>query len=134
MTVDTVVSMFAHAKRRLTEALAYADDRNATFKRYHCLIDQNDASFGKLTKGQRWWLMNRVLGLTVPEIAEIEGTKPDRAKRAIRRTADRIITGLTILTNPTNDEVTAAQARIERDRADVNKAKARRHRNIQKAA
>ena len=125
--VDTIVSMFMHAKNRLLEALGFADNRHMTIERYKSLLERNEKAFGKLPKRQKYYLMNRVLGLTIPEIAEIEDVTPHRVHSSIKEVSDQLKTGKIVWLECGDEERKAAQARIdkkkERDRKNWNKKK-----------
>lgn len=116
VSVDTVVSMFKRAKERLFEALYFADNRQATIKRFESIRRRNGAKFGKLTKGQRWFLMHDIFDLSVKEIADMEGATVHRVNHAIIDATDRIKAGLATFLEPTPDEVKQAQERIEAKR------------------
>lgn len=117
VTVDTVVSHYRNAKDRMLEALKFLDDRQATMKHYKTLLRRNDESFGRLTKGQRWFIMNRVLGLTVPEIAKMEGATAHRVNHAIKEVSDRIKIGQVQWLECSEEDREQARQRIEAKRA-----------------
>ena len=113
---DTVASMFRHAQERLLEALKFIDSRQATIKSYQTLLRRNEASFGKLPKGQKWFLMNQIIGLTIPEIADLEGTPANQVNHRIKETSDRLKTGAIAWLNCSDEDRAAAQARLDKKR------------------
>jgi hypothetical protein len=122
VNVDTVVSMFHHAQQRMIQALKFADDRQKTIDYYKSLLERNEKSFGKLPKGQRWFIMNRVIGLTVPEIAELEGATAHRVNNGIKDVSDRMKSGNLIWLECSDQDRQAARQRIEQKRARDRKA------------
>ena len=60
--------------------------------------------------------MNRVLGITVPEIADADGATAHRVNAAIREVADKVKTGDLIWLECSDNDRAAAQARLEKRR------------------
>lgn len=114
VNTNTVISMFRNARDRLTEALKFIDDRNATVKRYKSLLARNAKAFGKLPKRQRWFIMNAICGLTVPEIAKVDETTPIQVNHGIKEVSDRIKAGKAEWLECTLEDRAAAQARLDK--------------------
>lgn len=116
ISVDTSVSMFRHAKDRMLEALKLSDERFSTIHRYESLLKRNDKSFGILPKGQRLFIMNRVLGLTVPEISEMENMPVNQVNHRIKEVSDRLKIGPIEWIECSDEDRAAAQENIIKKR------------------
>ena len=116
-TVDNVHKIYHKAKTRILKALDLLDQhQNALDMADHALKVNGEAT-GKLPKYQRWFLMNKALGLTPAQIAEIEGTTRRVVSPKIRYCYDRLIAGELTLFEVAPAEIEAARERMEKKRA-----------------
>ncbi len=84
----------------------------------------NEEATGKLPNYQRWFLMNKCLGLMPADIAELEGVKRVDVTSKIRYCADRLKTGSLTFLDPTPEQVAESRKRIDEKRARERKVRA----------
>ena len=124
---------YAHALSRLRKALDILDDIDIRYKTLqsakYCL-KRNEEATGRLKKGQRWFVLNKALGLTIAEIAKLDGAKTKNVQHKVKLVADQIKAGKLTLLDPTPEEVEKAIERLkkkkERDIAYVKKNKSKK--------
>lgn len=115
-SVDNVQKIFWKAKERILKALELCDTRKAKLERVELLLSQNEAATGRLPKYQKWFLMNKTLGMLPAEIANFESVKPQRVTAGIKLCADKLKTGEMVFLNPTDEEVEVSRQRLDRKR------------------
>ena len=67
-----------------------------------------------MPKTHRWFLLNKVFGLLPREIAEMEDANLKTICARIKDVADKVMTGRITFMNPTEDQIKAAQSRIDK--------------------
>lgn len=110
--------LYHHAVNRVFEVLE-ALDREKALVNFKTKAKQMEQRSGSLTKGVRWFLMNKVFGLSPPEIAKLENVKTQfLVNRQISLTYDKLIAGeLDLFENdPSPYEIEAARSRLEHKR------------------
>lgn len=115
--VDNVRVLFHKAKERILKALDLCDTRSDVISKAEYSLQVNEQATGKLPKYQKWFLMNKCLGLTPAEIANLEGTNRTNVTAKIKYCADRLKTGDLIFLDPTPEQIRESQERIEKKRA-----------------
>ncbi len=132
-SVDNVQKIYAHALDRLRKALDILDDidiRYKTLQSAEYCLKRNEEATGRLNKGQRWFVLNKALGLTIAEIAKLDGVKTKNVQHKVKSVADQIKAGTLTLLDPTPAEVEKATERLEkkkeRDIAYVKKNKGKK--------
>ena len=106
----------ARLEASLLKAFELMDKRRAVIDDVKARLRISEKATGKLTKTQKWFLLNKVFGMLPREIAEMEGANVKTVCARIKDVHDRVVTGHVIFLNPTEDEIRAAQARIEKKR------------------
>ncbi len=89
--------------------------------------DKVKARTGEMSKGQKWYLLNKLFGLRPSEISELEGIdkKSSSFRQLIIRTSDQLQAGELSLIEVTPAEKEAAKARLDT----VRKKRRERHAN-----
>lgn len=109
VTVHTAVTMYSNALKRILKVLEEMDKASKR-EQY---VKQVEERSGHLTKSQRWFLLNKLLGFLPSEIAEMEGLKRSSAVRQlIIRVGDQLQAGEIRLIDATPEEAHAAKARL----------------------
>ena len=85
---------------------AYADDIQSRLK-------ISEKASGKMPKTHRWFLLNKVFDLLPREIAEMEDANIKTVCARIKDVSDKVITGRLTFMNPTEEQIKAAQHRID---------------------
>ncbi len=128
MTPKKVYEYYAQSKRRVFDILESLDSKKRLkLDHYWKQIEKRS---GKLPKGQRWFLMNKIFELTPTQIAEIEGLQnADSVSALIIRVADQLRVGEIELFPISEKEALEAKARL-----DAVRERRRKHRakNIEK--
>jgi hypothetical protein len=75
-SADHVRKIFDEAKKRALQALEVLDKRRAIIDDAKIRLDISEKATGKLTKTQKWFLLNKLFGLLPREIAEIYDANP----------------------------------------------------------
>lgn len=86
---------------------SYADDVESRLR-------ISEKATGKMPKTHKWFLLNKVFGLLPREIAEMDDANLKTVCARIKDVADRVMTGKIIFMNPTEDQIKAAQSRIDK--------------------
>jgi hypothetical protein len=110
---DNALKTFHNAVNRLLEILKAMDsDRRLDMTHYQKQIEERS---GRLSKGQRWFLMNKLFGLMPGQIAEMEGIKKGSSavRQLIIRTSDGIRSGEIRLTDCSENEAAEAKKRLD---------------------
>jgi len=115
MTEHNVAKVYHNAVNRLLEILKEMDSKKwtdtAKWK------ERIEARSGKIPKGQKWFLLNKLFGIMPSEIAEMEGlTGSSVVRQLIIRVSDQLRAGEIRLIDATPEEETAAKKRLEEQR------------------
>ncbi len=116
VTPENIRKIFHKAKRRILKALELCDQNQTRLDKIEHILSVNQEATGRLPKYQKWFLMNKLLGMSSSEIAEFDGTTSATVAAKIRVCADRLVTGNLTFLDPTDDDIKAAQERIEKKR------------------
>jgi hypothetical protein len=127
MAVETARKTFHNGVNRLLEILKAMDsDKRLDMTHYEKQIEERS---GKIPKGQKWFLLNKLFGLMPSQIAEMEGMKGSSAVRQlIIRVSDQLKAGEIRLIDATPEESAAAKLRL-----DVNNEKRRERYQLKKS-
>jgi hypothetical protein len=118
ITADNARKTYHNAVNRLREVITAMDTGEVPTKQVNYWRRKVEARSGSLPKGQKWYLLNKLLGLRPSEIAEMEGMKGSSSVRQlIIRVSDQLAAGEIKLTDYTKKESQAAKARLENQRA-----------------
>jgi hypothetical protein len=106
---------FHNGIKRVLEILKVMDsDKPLDLSRYNKQIEERS---GKLSKGQKWFLLNKLFGIMPSEIAEMEGMKGSSSvRRLIIRVSDQLRAGEIRLIDSTPEEELAAKMRLDAKR------------------
>jgi hypothetical protein len=86
-------------------------DKPLDLARYKKQIEER---IGKIPKGQKWFLLNKLFGIMPSEIAEMEGMKDGSSVRQlIIRVSDQLRAGEIRLIDSTPEESAAAKLRLD---------------------
>ncbi len=112
MSKDTARKTYHNAIKRLLEILKTMDsEKPVDLSRCR---KQIEARSGKIPKGQKWFLLNKLFGIMPSEIAEMEGlTGSSVVRQLIIRVSDQLRAGGIRLIESTPDEEEAAKRRPE---------------------
>jgi DNA-directed RNA polymerase specialized sigma24 family protein len=115
MSEDNARKTFYNAVNRVLEILKVMDsDKPLDLSRYKKQIEERS---GKIPKGQKWFLLNKLFGIMPAEIAEMEGLKGSSAVRQlIIRVSDQLRAGEIRLIDSTPEESAAAKLRLDSER------------------
>ena len=113
---ERIRGLYKDSVKRLVKALEVMDKRQAVVDDVKARLRISEKATGKLTKTQKWLLLNKVFGMLPREIAEMEGANVKTVCARIKDVHDRVVTGQVIFLNPSEDEIRAAQERIEKKR------------------
>lgn len=110
-------NIYHHAVKRILEVLEIMDQGEAVRKKTQYAKQVEERS-GSLPKGQRWYLLNKALGLMPSEIADLEGLKGSSSVRQlIIRTSDQLRAKEIRLIDCTPEESEEAKSRLDSHRA-----------------
>jgi hypothetical protein len=117
MTSKNARGTYHNAVNRVLEVLKAMDQANAVGKKEQ-YVKQIEKRSGKIPKGQRWYLLNKLFGLRPSEIAEMEGLDKTRnsVRQLIIRVSDQLKAGEISLIETTPEESKAAKARLDTNR------------------
>lgn len=128
MSVENVRANYHNAKKRLFEVME-ALDSGKPRKLQHIKATVKERS-GALTRGQRWYLLNKLFDLTPSEIASFEGLKNSTpVYKQIKVVSDQIEAGELDLFEVDSAKTEEAKRRLEAKRA---RDRAYRLRNIER--
>jgi hypothetical protein len=114
MTEHNAIKTYHNAVKRVLELLKMMDAKPRAMEQYQKQIEERS---GKLPKGQKWFLLNKLFGIMPSEIAEMEGLKGSSAVRQlIIRVSDQLRAGEIRLIDTTPAEEAAAKGRLEAKR------------------
>jgi hypothetical protein len=127
MDVETVRKTYSDACQRIAQAMRVLDDRQAVNDHAEYALKANEEATGKLNKSEKWWILNKVLGLTTGEIAKMYDSKSNIVTNKIKYVSDRVMAGEHTFLSPNREQIRQAQQRLEakkaRDRKRREKAK-----------
>jgi hypothetical protein len=128
ITDHDAIKVYHHAVNRVLDVLQIMDEGTEARKREQ-YVKKTEERSGKLPKGQRWYLLNKLFGLRPSEIAEMEGLdkKRNSVRQLIIRVSDQLKAGEIRLIETTPEESKAAKARLDEHRK---KRRERYERNI----
>lgn len=107
------IKVYHNAVKRVLKVLQIMDQGQEARKREQ-YVKQTEKRSGKLPKGQRWYLLNKLFELRPSEIAEMEGLKGSSSVRQlIIRVSDQLKAGEISLIESTPEESKAAKARLD---------------------
>ena len=115
MSKDKVHEYYNQAKKRVFDILEHLDS-NRPLKLGH-YWKQIEARSGHLSRGRRYFLMNKALGLLPSQIAKLENANPDSVSILINRVADQLRAGEISLFEFTQSEAYEAKQRLDKVRA-----------------
>jgi DNA-directed RNA polymerase specialized sigma24 family protein len=115
MSTDNARKTYHNAIKRLLEILKAMDgDKRLDLSQYQKQMEDRS---GKMPKGQKWFLLNKLFGVMPSEIAEMEGLKGSSSVRQlIIRVSDQLRAGEIRLIDATPEEEAAAKKRLEDQR------------------
>jgi DNA-directed RNA polymerase specialized sigma24 family protein len=115
MSKDNARKTYHNAIKRLLEILKAMDsEKPVDLSRYRKQIEERS---GKISKGQKWFLLNKLFGIMPSEIAEMEGLKGSSVVRQlIIRVSDQLRAGEIRLIDATPEESAAAKKRLDEQR------------------
>ncbi len=87
------------------------DKRRSLVDNVKARLRISEKATGKLTKTQKWFLLNKVFGMLPRETAEMEGANVKTVCARIKDVPRHVI-----FLNPTEGQIRAAQERIEKKR------------------
>jgi DNA-directed RNA polymerase specialized sigma24 family protein len=123
MSKDNARKTYHNAIRRLQEILKLMDEKSRGLAQYQKQIEERS---GKLPKGQKWFLLNKLFGVMPHEIAEMEGMRSSSSvKQLIIRVSDQLRAGEIRLIETTPEEEEVAKLRLD----DHREKRRGRHRN-----
>lgn len=117
-TERTATALYSHAVNRVFEVLE-ALDREKALVNFKGKAKQMEERSGSLAKGVKWFLMNKVFGLSPPEIAKLDEVRNQgMVNREIALTYDKLIAGEFNLFEvaPEPFEIEAARNRLDAKR------------------
>jgi len=99
-------------------AVLEAMDKGKITKQVDFYKKQVQERTGKLPKGQKWYLLNKLFGLMPSEIAEMEGLKKGSSsvRQLIIRVSDQLQAGEIHLIETSPEQTKAAKARLDTHR------------------
>jgi hypothetical protein len=111
------IKRYSYATKRLLEVLKIMDSKIEKNRKAKYLKKVQQRS-GSITKGQKWYLLNKLFGLLPSEIAELEGLDKhnNSVRQLIIRVSDQLAAGEIKLTVVTEKEFQAAKSRLEAQR------------------
>ena len=111
---DTARKIYHNGVKRVLELLKMMDDRPPDLSPYKKRIEERS---GKILKGQKWFLLNKLFGVLPHEIAEMEGLKGSSSiRQLINRVSDQLRAGEIRLIDATPEEAAAAKERLDAKR------------------
>jgi len=107
----TARKIYHNGVKRVLELLQMMDAKPRAMEQYQKQIEERS---GKLGKGQKWFLLNKLFGVMPHEIAEMEGMKSSSSVRQlIIRVSDQLRSGEIRLIDTTPEESAAAKQRLD---------------------
>ncbi|MFA6009426.1 MAG: hypothetical protein WC799_05535 [Desulfobacteraceae bacterium] len=113
-SIDHVQKLYHKAHTRMIKALELVDGHQNMMDKAQYSLKVNEEATGKLPNYQKWFIMNKCLGMMPADIAEFEGVKRENVTSKIRYCADRLKTGRLTFLDPTPEEIEASQKRIDK--------------------
>jgi DNA-directed RNA polymerase specialized sigma24 family protein len=112
MTEHNAVKNFHNAVKRVLEILKTMEqEKPIDLSKWKTQIEERS---GKIPKGQKWFLLNKLFRMMPSEIAEIEGMKGSSSVRQlIIRASDQLRAGEIRLIDTTPEESAAAKLRLD---------------------
>ena len=132
--VNNVRQLYRQAKARMLKALKALDTRDGIIHKAENILKVSEEATGKLPNYQKWFIMNKCLGLSPGEIARIEGRSQSCISTMLRYCADKLMAGELTLLDPTPEQAQEAKARLDRDRARVKNRREAANKKQSKAA
>ena len=127
MSESDCIKRYSYATKRLLEVLKIMDSKIEKDKNNKYLERVRERS-GSLSKGKKWYLLNKLFGLLPSEIAELEGLdkRSSSVRSLIIRVSDQLAAGEIKLIEVTPEESAAAKARLDAHRKKRRERHARR--------
>ena len=118
MTKETAVKTYHNAVNKLREVIKAMDGGKITRQTEYWKKRVEERS-GRIPKGHKWYLLNKLFGLRPSEIAELEGLdkRSSSVRQLIIRVSDQLAAGEIKLTEYTEEESQAAKKRLEERKA-----------------
>jgi hypothetical protein len=118
------IKIYHAAGKRLRQVIEAMDDPKGVRNLDHWKKQVKERS-GNIPKGQKWYLLNKLLGLRPSEIAEMEGLdkRSSSVRQLIIRVSDQLKAGEIRLIETTPGEAEAAKARLD----EIRKKRRERH-------
>ena len=115
MTEHNARKTYHNAVNRVLEILKAMDsDKPLDLSQYKKQIEERS---GKIPKGQKWFLLNKLFGIMPSEIAEMEGMKgSSTVRQLIIRVSDQLKAGEIRLIDSTPEESAEAKSRLDANR------------------
>jgi hypothetical protein len=114
MSEDDCIKRYSYGVKRIMELLKAMDNPTFATKQVDYWKKKVDERSGSLPKGQKWYLLNKLFGLSPSQICELEGMKGSSSVRQlIIRVSDQLAAGEIKLIEVTPEESAAAKARLE---------------------
>ena len=112
---DTARKIYRNGVKRVLELLRMMDDKPRAMEQYQKQIEERS---GKLPKGQKWFLLNKLFGIMPSEIAEMEGMKSSSSvKQLIIRVSDQLRAGeIRLIESTPEEDAAVAKSRLEEHR------------------
>lgn len=114
MTVKNAYRTYHNALKRILQVLDAMDKGKVPTKQAEYWKRKVEERSGKIAKGQKWFLLNKVFGLSPSEIAELEGLKGSSSVRQlIIRVSDQLRAGEINLIEIKPEDTDSAKARLD---------------------
>jgi hypothetical protein len=112
MTEHNAIKNFHNGIKRVLEILKVMDqDKPRDLSKWKTQIEKRS---GKIPKGQKWFLLNKLFGIMPSEIAEMEGLKgSSTVRQLIIRVSDQLRAGEIRLIDATPEEAEEAKQRLD---------------------
>ena len=112
MSEHNAIKTFHNGIKRVLEIIKVMDqDKPLDLSRWKTQIEERS---GKIPKGQKWFLLNKLFGIMPSEIARMEGLKgSSTVRQLIIRTSDQLRAGEIRLIDSTPEEDAAAKLRLD---------------------
>jgi hypothetical protein len=128
MTIDNARKTYHNSIKRVLAVINAMDTGQVLTKQVDFWKKKVEQRSGSLPKGQKWYLLNKLLGFRPSEIAEMEGL--DKRSSAVRqliiRVSDQLKAGEINLIETTPKEAAAAKTRLDEVRRKRRERHARR--------
>lgn len=114
MSRETAIKTYHNALNRLSDIIQAMDNPTGITKQTEFWKKKVEERSGKIPKGQKWFLLNKLFGLRPSEIAEMEGKKNSSSVRQlIIRVSDQLKAGEISFIETTPEESQAAKSRLD---------------------